>query len=492
MSKESQLMSDAVTKKLSKCTATLVVVMICLGWIVTSSQAQEFNFERLQNNVRPYTVVIDMDLDLSFGVHNSEQQERYIGTIVSEDGLVIFNGTDLSNSGMVGGMSGISVSVTPGKVVVSTLDGVTFDGEYLGVDRYTNIGFVKITADTALSFKPIKFETKRTFEVGEWLALYMLLPEFIDPPLTADIGMVSSVVTSPESFPLTVGFNTLQMTSVLFDENLEPVGVLGMLIDPAQAGRDGNDLMDALGQFGMPLLGVISGDRLERVIAEPPTTSGGERGWLGIRLQALTTELAEYWHLETSGGIIINEAVKGSPAEKAGLQIGDVIISANGEPVQVDREENISIFQRQISELGPQSAVEFMILRPNDGKIDTLTLLATLDEAPISATDAEEYENTKLEFTVRNLVFDDYFYLNQDPEIFGGVFVSEMSQGGLASIGGLRFGDILQRIGDSEINSVDDAKVVLETLEETKPTEVIMFVWRANQTMFVNIKTDWE
>lgn len=483
-------MSDAVKKMLAKGAAISAVAIIGLGFPVTNSRAQEFNFERLQKKVRTYTVVIDMDLDLSFGIHNSEQQERYIGTIVAEDGLVIFNGSDLSGGGMVGGMPGINVTVTPTRIEVSTLDGVSYDAEYLGVERYTGIGFVKIKADTSLSFKAIKFKTQRRFEVGEWLALYMLLPEFIDPPLTADIGMVSSVVVSPEQFPLTVGFNTLQITSVLFDEDLEPVGVLGTLIDPAQA-SEGNGLMEALSRFGMPLLGVISGDRLDKIIAEPPTTSGAERGWLGIRLQALTEELAEYWQLEAGGGIIVNETVKGSPADKAGLLVGDVIVRVNGGPVDVDREEKISVFQRRISELGPEAAVELMILRPANGDIDTLTLLATLDQAPISASDAEDYENTELEFTVRNLVFDDYFYLNQEPETFNGVFVSEMGRGGLAAVGGLRFGDIVQRIGDTEIDSVDDAQAALEAMEKSRPAEVIMFVWRANQTMFVNIKTDW-
>ncbi|MDH4035036.1 MAG: PDZ domain-containing protein, partial [candidate division Zixibacteria bacterium] len=409
-------MSDAVIKKHSKYAATLLVALIGLGWMAPTAQSQEFDFERLQKRVRTYTVVIDMDLDLAFGIHSSEQKERYIATIVTEDGLIIFNGSDLAGGGVIGGMPGVNVSVTPRRIEVSTLDGATYDAEYLGVDRYTGIGFVKATADTSLEFEPIKFKTRRRFEVGEWLALYMLLPEFISPPLTADIGMVSSVVASPESFPLTVGFNSFQMTSVLFDEDLEPVGVLGMLVDPARASLEANGLMEALGQFGMPLLGVISGDRLAKVIAEPPTASGGERGWLGIRLQALTAELAEYWQLETGGGIIVNETVKGSPADKAGLQVGDVIVSVNGGPVDVDREENISIFQRRISELGPEASVEMMILRPANGDSDTLTLLATLDEAPIGATDAEEYESTPLEFTVRNLVFDDYFFLNQDAE----------------------------------------------------------------------------
>ena len=62
------------------------------------------------------------------------------------------------------------------------------------------------------------------FEIGSWLAAYVILPEFIDPPLAADIGMISNLVEAPEQFALTVGFNSLEFASVLYDTDLNPVG----------------------------------------------------------------------------------------------------------------------------------------------------------------------------------------------------------------------------------------------------------------------------
>ncbi len=474
---------------LSRVTAfTLVVFSIMAAFGGDTVRAQEFDYERLAEKIRPYTVIVEMDLDLSFGFHSSEQKQKYLGTIVTRDGLVMFNGNDISGKSSV--MTGFSVTVTPVRSEVRTLDGDTYEAEFLGVDDFTRIGFVKIVGnDNKKRFEPIKFKVDQDLKVGDWLTLYMLLPEFISPPLTADIGMVSSVVVTPELFPLTVGFNSMQTTSVLYDEDLNPVGVLGKLIDPTQADMS---VYEDIDQFGMPLLGVISSSRLERVIADPPSAKGGERGWLGIRLQALTEELAEYWELDGKGGIIVNETVKGSPAEKAGLEVGDIIIEVNGIPVEVNREENISIFQRSISEMGPEASVEMRILRLYDGAVDTLTVLATLDKAPLRAKDAAEYENKMFEFTVRNLVFNDYFFLNQDQDSFKGVFVSEITEGGLASIGGLKYGDIIQRIAESDIETVDDIRTAFEAIEQNQPGEVIMFVWRDNQTMFLNIKTDWD
>ncbi|MCK4462165.1 MAG: hypothetical protein KAW46_10185, partial [candidate division Zixibacteria bacterium] len=229
-------MNSAGIRKLSQSVALLGLSLVVLGGLAPSGWGQEFDFERLQKKIRPFTVIIDMELEISYGVHSTEQKERYLGTIVSDDGLVIFDGSDLSSAGFMVVMPGISVTTEPTSIEVSTLDGASYDGEYLGVDRFTGIGFIRIIGAEDQSFRPIKFKDRSKFEVGEWLALYMLLPEFIDPPIAADVGMVSSIVQSPVHFALTVGFHPLQTTSVLFDEDMEPVGVLGTLIDPSAAG----------------------------------------------------------------------------------------------------------------------------------------------------------------------------------------------------------------------------------------------------------------
>ena len=230
-------MNSAGIRRPLQAVALAGLLLFFLGGLAPSGWGQEFDFEHLHKKIQPFTVIIDMELEISFGVHSTEQQERYLGTIVTEDGLVMFNGSDLSGAGFMSAMPGISVTTEPTSIEVSTLDGASYDGEYLGVDRFTGIGFIRIVDADDQSFQPIKFKDRSKFQVGEWLALYMLLPEFIDPPIAADVGMVSSIVQSPLSFALTVGFHPLQTTSVLFDEDLEPVGVLGSLIDPAARTR---------------------------------------------------------------------------------------------------------------------------------------------------------------------------------------------------------------------------------------------------------------
>ena len=206
----------------------------------------------------------------------------------------------------------------------------------------------------------------------------------------------------------------------------------------------------------------------------------------------MTPDIAEFLHVNETGGIIVNDVVKESPAEKANLKVGDIIYEINGEEIEVDKEEEVPIFQRRISEMPTGTQVEFSVFRPNDNAVDTLKLLAKLESAPLTALNAPNYENKALEFTTRNIVFSDYMNRNLELNSLNGVVVSELKEGGLADIGGLQMGDIVQRIGSDVVTSVDEVRTAMDALEKQQPREVIFFVWRDNKTMFVNVKTDWK
>lgn len=466
----------------------LVAVSLCLTPMV---EGQSFDFAKLDKKIARYAVIIKMEIEVSFGMHSSIQEERLLGTIVSDDGVVIFNGTSVAGETAMPSFSGFTIKSTPGNVKVLTLDGREYEAEYLGVERFTRIAFVKIKGEPGETFEAVRFRSDPRIEVGRWLALYMLLPEVVSPPLAADVGMISALVESPEFFPLTVGFSSLQTTSLVFDEDLEPIGVLGSLLDPTSASAGEGGLIERFGQFGMPLLGVVTGERLDRILADPPREGKVVRGWLGITLQALTEDIAEFWNLDLPGGIIVSDIIKHSPADKSGLQVGDIIYEVDSRPVEVDREEKLPVFQRNIAEFGPGSLVDFSIIRLADSGQDSLKLTAVLEAAPMAPSDAPEYENDALEFGVRNLVFADYMIYQLDAETFQGVVVSEIRQGGPANVGGLQLGDIIQRIGSDTIASVEDADSAMQQIEQAQPSEVIFFVWRNNKTMFVNVKTSW-
>jgi len=469
------------------------LVLLCLSpFSVSSTIAQDFDFDKLDKAVRRFSVIVDLKIELAFGTYSDEQEQRLLGTIVSDDGLVVFDGGLLSQNNAAMMLSGVRVKVDITGIEMHTLDDVTLQAEYVGTDRFTRLAFARINGADTLDLEPVDFAVNQKFQPGDWIALYMLLPEYVSPPLAADIGMVSTLIESPEKFTLIVGFSDLELGSVLFNRRSEPVGVLGSLLNPGTAQNDGSGLLGSYGNFAIPLLGVITGERLQKLIADPPEKGKIDRAWLGITLQALTKDIAEFLELDVEGGIIVNDVVGGSPAEKAGLATGDVIYEIDGMPVEVNREERLPIFQRAIAEMGPGTSVEFSVLRPGESVTDSLLLLTVLEKAPLAPSDAPEYENKDFEFTVRDLVFADYNRYNQDESTFHGVVVSELQRGGLAMVGRLHVGDVVQRIGNTEVTSVGDAEAAMNQIESEKPGEVVFFVWRHNRTMFVNVKTDWE
>jgi S1-C subfamily serine protease len=467
-----------------------LLTLLCL-LPAASARGQDFDFERLQERARDFTVIIDLKVEFSFGMQSNEHEQRLMGTIVTEGGLVLFDGGLLNENNPLSPASSFSFKAEPTGVEVTTFDEETFQAEYIGTDRQTGLGFVRITgADRP--FKPVEFATDREFKPGQWLAVFMLLPEFVQPPMAADVGMISARITSPEEFTLTIGFNSSEMASVLFDEDMNPVGVLGTLSDPSTSESDQGGLMEMMGQFSLPMLGVITAERLEKLIDDPPQKGKTDLAWLGITLQALTEDIADFLNMDVPGGIIVNEVVPSSPAAVSGLMVGDVIYEINSQQIEVDREEELSIFQRRIADMGPGTSVEFAVLRPTGDLIDTLRILAVLEAAPMAASDAPEYESEHLEFKGRDLVFADFLRYNIEQGGLQGVVVSELKQGGLAYIGGLQLGDIIQRVDGSDITSVDELKESLIQLESQRPEEIIFFVWRSNKTLFVNVKTDWD
>jgi S1-C subfamily serine protease len=461
--------------------------------IAGSISAQNFDFEKISKKAKAYTVAVDIKSEISFGTQNTESQDRLIGTIVSSDGLVMFDGTPIDNENPFSLMSGIQVSIVPKNIEITTMDGAKYTAEFIDVDRFTKLGFCRIKTENKKTFEYLVFREGKKFRIGEWLGGFILMPEYINPPLAADVGMVSSFINIPEEFILTIGFSNMQIGTVLYDESGVATGVLGMMDNPSSQSIDLERMYQSMsrGDESIPLLGIIGVDKLNNLIKDPPKRGKVNRGWLGIYLQALTADIADYWKIKSSGGIIINEVAKDSPADSAGLRTGDIICGLNGAPIDINKEENIPLFQKQISEMGAGTAINMGILRRRDGSTDTLAVKVVLAPTPMTPSEAATYKDSNFEMTTRDMVFADYNLYKLDRSQFKGVVVKEVESGGLASVADLAPGDIIQSIGGENIASVIDAEASLKKIAENKPKEVIFFIWRDNRTLFLNIKTDW-
>jgi len=458
------------------------------------SQAQDFDFDRLLPRAEKYTVLINAKVAISLGSETHEAKSRGLGTVLTSDGLVMFNSSLVEYGGGMAAFYGGRSNSDVLSIRVSTLTGKEFEAEWLGSDRYSGIGFCKVSKTDSWKSDYIRFEKEPEFKIGDWMALFFPLPEHVNPSLGADIGMVSALLEKPERFPLLVGFSEGQLFSPLYDTAGAAVGVLGRAANPSARGDvfDPHSLLSSLGSGGRySLLGVLTPDRIKKLIENPPKRGAERRGWLGVSYQALTSDLAEYWGLETSGGVIINEVVRNSPAMQAGTKVGDIIKSINSEPVNVEKEENLVMFGRAIAELGPNTKAKLGILRKKGDRFEEITLNVRLAPAPLTSGEADTYKNEEFDLRVRDLVFSDFIAFNLDQETFSGVWVTEVGSGGWTELGGLQPGDIIQLINSRDISDVDDVESSMALIVSDKSSEVVFFVWRDHKTLFINIKPDW-
>ncbi|MFQ5607089.1 MAG: PDZ domain-containing protein [Candidatus Zixiibacteriota bacterium] len=481
-------------------TLALAATTFALAGLAASSSAQEFDFRKLRAKAEKYTVIVSATVSVSMGAEPFESKVRGLGVVVSERGLVIIDASLVELGSGLASIYGGTSSFEVLKMNVQLLGGEKRPAEWLGSDRYSGVGFCQIESPASgvpERFDRVDFRPRRDFKVGEWVALFFLLPEYVEPPLAGDVGMITAVLTEPETSPLLVGFSESQTNSVIYDESGNAVGILGAVADPNSAVdlSDPSSFLGALGGSlpGYNLLGILTADRLRPLIDDPPRSGEKNRGWFGVSYQALNKDLVAYWGLDVKGGVILNEIVRNSPAEAAGVQVGDIVTAINGERLSVDREQNLAVFGRTISELGANAVVEFELLRrAQEGEFEILTLVAELGQAPITSSEADTYEDERFEFKARNLVFSDFLLYNLERETFSGVWVSEVSSGGWAALGGLLPGDIVQLVNSVKIESVANLREQLGRISENEVAEVVFFVWRDNKTLFVNIKPNWK
>lgn len=475
---------------------SLAVIWVFAG-STSSVFAQNFDFKKLSKKAEKYTVIVNATVAVSMGSEPFDSKVRGLGIVVSSTGLVIIDAELIDFSSGLSSIYGGSSSFEVLRINIETLDGRRYPAKWLGSDRFSGIGFCQIDAANSGSFDHVTFRSRNDFKVGEWVALFFLLPEYVEPPLAADVGMITAVLTEPEIAPLLVGFSESQTNSVIYDERGDAVGVLGPVANRS-GGSDMSDPSSFLGSLGASfsgynLLGILTADRLNPLINDPPKSGEKNSGWLGVSFQALNKDIADYWGLDAKGGVIFNEVIKNSPAELAGVEVGDIVLAINGELMNLDREENLVIFRRTISELGANAVVEFDILRRSpENEFEPHTIVVELGEAPLTSADAETHEDDRFEFKARNLVLNDFVVYNLDPEVFKGVWVTGVKSGGWATLGGLQAGDIVQLINGVEIDSVEKLREELDSIRDQEVDEVVFFVWRNNQTLFVNIKPNWE
>ena len=212
------------------------------------------------------------------------------------------------------------------------------------------------------------------------------------------------------------------------------------------------------------------------IIAQLKTEGEVTRGWLGVAIQDLTTEMAEYYGLKDRKGVLVADVFKGDPADKAGIRAKDIILEVNDQKIETSRQLTGMIAGLKVGE-----AAKIEVFR--DRKIKVFYIkLAKRDESRLKARSAP-LERQEEELGIRVAELDAEMAQRFNIEDMTGVVVIAVASDSSGAEAGIQMGDIIKEINHHVIESVDDYKAALQKIDEGDT--VNFFIWRRNAGFLV-------
>jgi serine protease Do len=372
--------------------------------------------------------------------------QRSLGTgfIISNEGYII------TNNHVVSGADEIKVKFG---------DGREFKGEVKGTDEKLDIALVKIS--TTEHFPVATLGDSDKLQVGEWV---MAIGNPFGLEQTVTSGIVSAKGRVIGSGPYDDYIQT--------DASINPGNSGGPLFNAEGQVIGINTAIIAGGQgigFAIPI------NMAKAIIPQLQETGRVTRGRLGVMIQPLTADLAKSFGVVGEKGALVSDVVAGSPAEKAGLKVGDIIVRFEGKSIDDSNELPRLVATTPV---GTKAKVEIV----RNGKHEQLTVVIDQLQDGTSATGGAVKD--LLGMTVQELT----------AELAGrlriaetrGVVVTQVAPTGTAADAGLRPGDLIQEINGQRIATVGDYDKALAPIK--KGEFLRMLVKRGNSSLFVAVK----
>lgn len=210
------------------------------------------------------------------------------------------------------------------------------------------------------------------------------------------------------------------------------------------------------------------------------------KGWIGLATQPMLQKLAEKLGGGNEAGFRVTRVYPKTTAAEAGFQVGDVITAINGQSIKPRGLQDTGAFARAIKAIGVGENATLTVLR--DGKQMNITVVT--ESQRIEPSEAFRDTNKDFELTVREVTFFDRDDNRWDDSI-NGVIVENVESAGWAGLGGVRPGDLIQRIDNYEITSLAAYRKAMEEIAKAKPKRVVFFVLRGVSTSFRFVEPEW-
>ncbi len=211
------------------------------------------------------------------------------------------------------------------------------------------------------------------------------------------------------------------------------------------------------------------------------------KAWIGVATQPVIRPLAKQLGDESRTGFRVTRVYTGTRADSAGLRVGDLIVSLNGDPIRPATQQDSGQLNRQVRRLSIGGEAKLGIVRNGEPQ----EVAVQLERTKLESAEAPRAQNTDFEMSVREVTFFDRQDRRWDDSVTG-VIVSSVEQAGWAGLGGVRPGDLIQRIGDEAITDVASFKRTMKKIEKDQPDRIVFVVFRGFRTYFRFVEPDWK
>ncbi len=374
------------------------------------------------------------------------------GFIISPDGYV------LTNNHVVSGAD---------EIIVRLSDRSELKAKLIGADPRTDVALLKVEGK---NLPVVKIGKSEELKVGAWV-LAIGSPFGFDHSATAGIVSAKGRSLPNESYvpfiQTDVAINPGNSGGPLFNLNGEVIGI-------------NSQIFTRSGGF-MGLSFAIPMDVAMDVANQLKTDGKVSRGWLGVVIQEVNKDLAESFGLDKPAGALVAQVMEDGPAAKGGLQVGDVILSLNGQPIIMSAD-----LPHLVGRMKAGAKAELEVIREGSRKKLELTVgNLPAEDGEVAANgggaSAVERNSNRMGVKVAELSADE----RKSLDLKGGVVIKEVQDGPAALIG-LRPGDVITHLNNQAIDSAKTFTQVAQALPKNR--SVSMRVLREGRASFITFK----
>ncbi|WP_093967457.1 Do family serine endopeptidase [Actibacterium lipolyticum] len=381
------------------------------------------------------------------------------GFVISEDGFIVTNNHVIEKAD---------------EIEIEFFSGKTLEAKVIGTDPNTDIALLKVESDEPLSFVP--FGDSDLMRVGDWV---MAMGNPLGQGFSVSAGIVSArnralTGTYDDFIQTDAAINRGNSGGPLFNMDGQVIGVNTAILSPNG------------GSIGIGFS--MASNVVTNVIGQLQEFGETRRGWLGVRIQDVTPDVAEAIGLETAAGALVTDVPEG-PAAEGGIEAGDVITSFDGVEVADTRE-----LVRVVGNSGVGETVRVVVFR--DGKTQTLKVTLgrreTAENAVPAAAPALEDEVVEKELLGLTLtpLTDELRDQLEVGSLGEGLVVTDVDEMSEAYEKGLRAGDVITEAGQQKVASADDLEARVEEAKEAGRKSLLLLIRRQGEPRFVALSLD--